>query len=717
MKRPPSLVLPGILALFCFVLAACPAPSESSYPVRDCSSEIRFHPRESIAGDVQVQGEWNGFAAEPMERLDDGSFRKTLTLEPRQYGYQFVIAGKDQLDEANPYRRWVSNAEYSLLRVGDCRDPQLRFDSFQQPSHGTIELQAQYVDGSEKQGLATDSVAVTLDGEPVTDAFDPATGKFSLHREGIANGKHTLRLSAKDSAGRAAEELYLPFWVESEPFDWQEAILYFAFTDRFRNGNPANDAPTPGVDPKANYQGGDFEGIRQAIDEGYFDQLGVRAIWISPVQANPDDGYPGTLDKLYTGYHGYWPISGRETQRRFGSLEDLKALTRTAHQHGIRVITDLVINHLHEQHPYFAEHKNDGWFNIGNACVCGVSCDWEARRLDCWFTSYLPDLNWRSSTLADQMIDDALYWVKEADLDGFRLDAVKHVDHVAGRSIAGRLNEIGNRTGVDYYLVGETFTGTEGRELIAQYLGPNELDGQFDFPLYWPIVDAFARGQSLTLVDDAVKQNEAFYAPGVLNSPFAGNHDVPRLISIAAGQVDADTGKQAWESPPPATVTSEEAFRSSRDALTFVLTLPGVPLIYYGDEIGMPGTGDPDNRRMMKWGSALSANESALLDHLRKVGQARRHNRGLRFGARYTLWANDDTLVYQRDDAGSDDGALVTISRGAEPQTLTVPLRGRLKAAEGKKLKDVISGNSAVVSNGQITLSLPAQSAGVWIAP
>lgn len=707
--------LPALLALVSLSLTACPAP-EHPYPVRDCRTELRYAPQASIEGEVQLLGEWNGFAGLPMQRNDDGTWHAHVSLEPRDYGYRFLVGGQQVLDPENPYTRWVGNEEYSRVVVRDCKLPSLELVSFRQPAHGSVEVTAQFIDGAERLGPSDEHATLTLNGEAVQGAFDAATGRFTFTKEDLPNGKHHIRINVSDTEGRAAPELYLPFWVEETPFDWQEAILYFAFTDRFRNGNPQNDSQLANVAPQANYLGGDFEGIRQAIEEGYFDKLGVRAIWLSPVVKNPDGAFPGSHGQQYTGYHGYWPSAARETQRRFGAMEELKALTRAAHARGIRVITDLVINHVHDEHPYYAEHKQDGWFNVSNACVCGLNCDWEARRLDCWFTDYLPDLNWRSTQLVDQMTEDALYWLKEADLDGFRLDAVKHLDHVGGRTIAGKLNEISAQTGVDFYLVGETFTGTEGRPLIAEYIGPNELDGQFDFPLYWPVLDAFAKGGSLTLVDQAVVANEAFYAPEALNSPFAGNHDVPRFISIAAGQVEENSGGQAWgPNKPPATVDTDEPFRKTRDALTFVLTLPGVPLLYYGDEIGLPGTGDPDNRRLMKWGTELSPREAALLEHVQKVGTARRQNRGLRFGARYTLVAQTDTLVYQRDDATGTDGALVAIHRGAQDTTMTVSLKGRLKGANGQTFKDVISGRTATVVDGQISLDLPAQSAGVWI--
>lgn len=310
-------------------------------------------------------------------------------------------------------------------------------------------------------------------------------------------------------------------------------------------------------------------------------------------------------------------------------------------------------------------------------------------------------------------MQDALYWLESADLDGFRLDAVKHFDHVGGRNIAGAVNAIADRTGIDFYLVGETFTGSDGRAQIAQYLGPHELDGQFDFPLYWPVIDAFAKGGSLKAVDGAVAANEAFYPAGTLNSPFLGNHDVVRFISTAAGQIDADPGFQAWNNRPPDQVTTDLPFTRLKQAFTFLLTQPGVPLIYYGDEIGLPGSGDPDNRRLMKFGAALSGRESALLDAVQKLGSARKASKALRFGDRTTLLIEDDVYIFQR--AVVDEGALVVINRGPA-RLVSVTLKGEFAKAAPRGYRDVLSGKTLMLGGAAaVSVSLEANTAALYV--
>lgn len=699
------------------LLAGCSAEEAGSIPTRSCDVTVSYTPTQSLTGPVMVVGEWDGFATagRPMIDRGDGVFTLKLEgLESRDYGYYFLVNGKVQRDPQNAFSRWVRSEELSLLRVPDCTVPELKLQRFKVTADGSLDVDVGYFDGSEAVGPDASKVVLALDGEPQANAFDATTGRLSLRRQGLKPGKHRVKVTAVDAQGREAAPLFLPFWVEAEKFRWESGAMYFAFTDRFRNADPTNDAPTPDVDPIANYQGGDFAGITQAIEDGYFDSLGVKTIWISPVDENPDGRFIGTFDKYYSGYHGYWPSKPRTPQRRFGSMEELRSLTDAAHARGIRVLADLVLNHVHEEHPYFKEHIQDGWFNQANACVCGTDkCAWDDVPLTCKFTPYLPDYNWRSQKMVDQFVADTLWWLEEADFDGFRMDAVKHIEQTAARTLRGKLRELTEMSGTDFYLVGETFVGANERDKIVKYVSPDQLDGQFDFPLYWPLREAFAAGQGLERVEGAVAENERFYAPGTINSPFLGNHDVPRFISAAADQIKNDQPDQAWSNRPPERVTDANAFQKAKYAFAFLLTQPGVPLIYYGDEVGLPGVGDPDNRRMMRFGTQLASQEQSLLEFVQKLGQARVANKALQVGARRLLRVEADLYAYQRDTEDGQ-GAIIAINRGASERTLVVGLQGGIAAATGS-YTDVFSGRTVTLSGTETRLTLPPRSVSVFV--
>jgi glycosidase len=720
---------PRTLALPALLFAAACGETEESIPVRTCEVTLKYAPHQSLRGEVSVVGEWNGFAATSLKMEDrgDGVFTARLEgLEPRDYGYRFKVGEQQFMDPENPYSRWVRADEYSRLTVPDCRQPVLELRRFVSTPAGDLDVEVAYLDGTDKAGPAARDMVLTLDGEPRPDAYDPATGRFTLKVSELGRGKHHVKVTAKDGTGRAAESLYLPFWVEPQKFRWESGLMYFAFTDRFFNARADNDRPVADVDPTANYQGGDFRGITEKIEEGYFDALGVRTLWISPVDQNPEGRFVGTGGKFYSGYHGYWPSQPRTPQHRFGSMEELRALTAAAHKRGMRVIVDLVLNHVHQEHPYWISHREDGWFNTAASCVCGTQdCDWEEKRLVCKFTSYLPDYNWRSSDMVDQFISDTLWWLEEGDFDGFRLDAVKHLDQVAGRTLRGRLKEITAMTGTEFYLVGETFVGADGRSQIARYISPRELDGQFDFPLYWPLREAFADGQGLQRVDQAVRDNEVFYAPGTINSPFLGNHDVARFISQAAKQLDGAGSDPFSPSRPPARVEDAAAYEKMKYAFAFLLTQPGVPLIYYGDEVGLPGAGDPDNRRMMRFDVTPKAppatppetpadNEETLLWMVQKLGQARREHVALQTGARHTLRVENDLYIFQRS-LPDGSGAVVVINRGTVKRPpLEIDLVGSL-AAHTATYEDIFSGRKLQLAGTVTVVELPPRSVSVYV--
>jgi glycosidase len=725
-RRPPARAAwAGAL-----VAAACGGADgvASLVPVRDCRVTLR-HRGSGAVGQVAVAGEWNAWST-GAQRLEDGDgdgvFEGTFELPAGEHAYKLVVDGDWRLDPENPYTKWVDGTENSNVRVADCGRPALTLAWRRFEADGSVDVVAQYHDAAAREGLDAASVRATSGGEALDAGavqVDALRGRVRVTRAGLAPGKHTLRVSARDRAGREAEELLVPGWVEAEPFDWDGALMYFAFTDRFRNGDATNDVPIAGVLPAANYAGGDLAGVKAAIDEGYFDALGVSALWLSPVNANPATrAFPGADGRQYTGYHGYWPVEARDVEPRFGDLDTLKALVQTAHSHGIRVILDLVLNHVHEEHSYYRDFRQSRWFNGDGTCVCGqAGCGWEEHRLDCWFASYLPDVDWTNHDVVTRFVDDALFWVREVDVDGFRADAVKHFPHVAGRTLAARLAESAEHAGLGprFYLVGETFTGEGDRGLIKEYVGPAELDGQFDFPVFWTALRVMARDEgSFVDLERAVRDNEVYYAPGTVLSPFIGNHDVPRFFSHAARDIADLYGngskEQAWSAPPGSRADRTPYARQAL-ALAWLMTQRGAPVVYYGDEIGLPGAGDPDNRRVMRFGGALSANEAWLLARARALGRARADVRALRRGERLPMIAEPETYAYARHAGRAGEAAIVVLQRHGDRAGVVLYVPSALGLAEGAVLTDRLSGETFRVSGGVVTVPMSGLSARVLV--
>ena len=210
--------------------------------------------------------------------------------------------------------------------------------------------------------------------------------------------------------------------------------------DRFRDGDSSNNKPIhdPKLHELANFMGGDFAGIQQKLDEGYFKDLGVNTLWISPIQKQPDSSWVEWIppNRTFSGYHGYWPIEPRKIDPRFGKSEEFHSIVKSAHQTGTKVILDFVSNHVHQDHPYLRDHKN--WFGTVNLPDGRLNIrQWDGdTRLTTWFDEFIPSFDFPSAPVAiNQVVKDAMWWMGEYDLDGFRQDAVKHVPHSFWKSL------------------------------------------------------------------------------------------------------------------------------------------------------------------------------------------------------------------------------------------------------------------------------------------
>lgn len=451
-------------------------------------------------------------------------------------------------------------------------------------------------------------------------------------------------------------------------FDWRSAVLYFVFVDRFVNGDTTNDTPVPGVETQANYQGGDYAGLMQKIDDGYFNSLGVNALWITVPFDNPQVSGPGSDGHLYSAYHGYWPSDLDKVEEHFGDLDSLKLLVEKAHLKGIKVLIDYAMNHVHSAAPLFAEHPDWFWpldYN-GNYCVCGEGCDWndtyEQKR--CWFRDYLPDWNFQNPDARAYSVANAIKWIKDTGIDGYRLDAVKHIETQWIGDLRAETDKLDLESGERFYMVGETFE-SGNRDAIKVYVHPSLLDGQFDFPLRGVVVESILRRSgSMFDLDNFLSTNDTYY-PGLM-STFIGNHDIARVINTALDQPWGtwdNGGNSNWQNPPPLP-NYRAPFERLSVAYTFLLTTQGVPLIYYGDEIGMPGAGDPDNRRFMQW-SNYSADQLFLRTQIEKLGKIRQDHPGLWKGTRTTASVTQDTYGYVMSDG--EDTVYVALNRGDSP--------------------------------------------------
>jgi glycosidase len=721
------------------------ASDDVSVSTAPCLTTFRYAPPPgTLVHSVQVTGEWSSFAdpGTPMNGPDaSGAYTASVPLSPGLVAYKFIVDGQWQLDPNEKLQKYVGGVANSAVKVTSCHLPTLSLAAHQltRPAAGQGRFTAtvRFEPGQGAPAIDPASAQATLrkDGQTQPVAGVTVSSQHStiaLDVPGLADGKYTVFVSARDRAGQPTNVLRLVFWVEASDFDWRDSLIYMAMTDRFKDGDPTNDpAPLANVDPREDYHGGDLQGVTQKIEDGTFDQLGVRVLWLSPFNTNPQDAWPASDGvHMVTGFHGYWPVKAREVDPRFGGAAALHALVTAAHAHGIRVIQDLVIQHVHQEHEYMQTHKD--WFNT-TGCICGTNnCDWTVHRLDCLFTAYLPNVDWTNPAANDQFVQDAIWWLDTFDIDGFRMDAVKQVPDIAVINLVSSVRDEFEATGTRVFMTGETAMGWSGDSLqanagqyglISQYIDPDGLDGQFDFVLYYAVpMNVFAyQSRGMIHADYWTQASGWEYPLGAIMSPYIGSQDTARFITLASyrGQDaahDPSIPYNQWTNiagPPP----DSDTYGRHRLALAWLLGIPGAPMLYYGDEYGEWGGVDPNNRVDWRGDSAsLSTDEQATLAFTRQLGQARQALVAMRRGAYVPVYdTSQDVLVFARQTA-QGDVALEALNRLSAPVSFTTALPPSLGLQDGTTLHDTMGGPDATVSGGTLTLTLGAQGVAI-LAP
>ena len=363
----------------------------------------------------------------------------SVPLEPGSYQYKYNIQGKEILDPAN--RDSISNGlggYNSVITIPDLHpEKSYLFVNGYEKVNDRMTISFSYSNSKYRTPVKRDEIIALYNNSAVTqDRISTAANKFLITIDSaLFKGENVLRVAVNRN-GLPSNIQTLRFYngepegINEHRTDYDN-IIYSIMVDRFKDGDTGNSIPVvdPHLTEKANYFGGDLKGIIDKIDDGYFDSLSINTLWLSPVVDNTDSAYREYPEphRYYTGYHGYWPVSSTKVEERFGNMELLKSLVEDAHRHGIDILIDFVANHVHEEHPYFREHRN--WFGHLELPDGRLNLRlWDEHRLTTWFEPFLPSFDFEGSKEAlDTMTSNAVWWLQETDADGFRHDAVKHV--------------------------------------------------------------------------------------------------------------------------------------------------------------------------------------------------------------------------------------------------------------------------------------------------
>lgn len=359
---------------------------------------------------------------------------------------------------------------------------------------------------------------------------------------------------------------------------WNDAVFYEVFVRSFYDANG------DGI--------GDFKGLTQKLDylndgnPDTHDDLGITGIWLMPMMKSPS-------------YHGYDVADYYATEPDFGSMQDFEEFLAAAHARGIKVIIDLVMNHSSSQHPWFtqsANHQNGyrDWYiwsdnNPGNTGPWGQTV-WHPRNGDYYYGLFwdgMPDLNYTHPPVKAEMFDVVKFWLGKG-VDGYRLDAIKYLIEDGSLlentsqtyALLEEFNQVYKAENLDAFTVGEVWSGTQS---IVPYVQNKRLDVCFEFGLAGAILDAVNNGNPASIENQLETVQNSY--PMLQYATFLTNHDIDRVFSTLGANAE-----------------------KMKLAASIYLTLPGIPFLYYGEEIGLMGTGDHLNiRRPMHWTDGKNA--------------------------------------------------------------------------------------------------------------
>jgi glycosidase len=522
--------------------------------------------------------------------------------------------------------------------------------------------------------------------------------------DGTAPGTYPIRL--RTPRGRAAFDFTVQEALPSEGrFQGFGAndVLYLIMPDRFANGDPSNDDPAKsrGLLNRAEaraYHGGDLEGIRRKLP--YLKDLGVTAIWMTPVFDNTDtrdrSGEHGP-DAFTTAYHGYHAIDFYGVEERFGDLASLRRLVDDAHAQGMKIIMDQVENHTGPEHPWLADSPTPTWFNgtkerhIPNNWQVWALTDPAAPPavrdsvLNGWFANILPDLNQDDPEVARYLIQNTLWWIGTTGVDGIRQDTWPY----APRTFWAQWMAAIKAQHPTLRVVGEMWDGDpvylsffEGGRVGWDGVD-DAVDHLFDFPLAFVANGAFAGGGNVRDVAMLLAKDRLYQRPQDLVT-FLDNHDIARFMHHPKATVDG-----------------------LLLAFTFQLTARGIPMLYYGTEIGLRGGGDPDNRRDFPGGfpgdardafteGGRTPDEQRIFAHVRALLRLRAERPELRAARTENLLVDPQVYAYRRGET------VVVLNNGTTPATLRLPLPAGRAA--------VVGGCAAPSRDGDATtLTVPAR--------
>lgn len=484
----------------------------------------------------------------------------------------------------------------------------------------------------------------------------------------------------------------------------RDDVIYLIMPDRFADGDPSNDQPrgSTGKYDRSNpmaYHGGDLRGIDQHL--GYLHDLGVTTLWLTPVWKNTDSDY-----------HGYHVVDFYALDEHMGSMREYQDLVADAHKLGMKVLIDFVANHTGPHHPWANDPPTPTWFHGSPAHHLAPAYSFSGlvdphaspreyrRTLEGWFAGKLPDLNPDDPLLGLYLIQNAIWWTEIAQLDGFRLDTFPY----SSREFWSEWNKGVGQVYLRINSIGEV---ADGDPTITSFFegGRQQFDGidtdlatVFDFPMEQALREVVIGGAPMQKIIDILQHDDLYPRPDLLVT-FLGNHDHPRFVS----EKGSDAAKL-------------------KAAFSLLLTLRGIPQIYSGDEIAMPGGPDPDNRHDFPGGfpgdprnaftaTGRTAEQQDVFAHVQSLLALRRAHPALRTGKQWHIAWDDSYYAFVRELP--KEKLLVVYNNASSTRDLRIPL-GDTPLQDAHELESIFGAASAMIQEQEVRIKLGSESIAVF---
>lgn len=670
------------------------APYNMGYELQPKKNQISFYYRDDsalVAGtlaDLTVAVDIGGTEQPMTYNSANKRFECVSTLADGRTYYRYKVGNEYVLDKYNANQEEKDSITYSYVdyyKLNATISAEVMNASFNYNENNVVKFTVNQASTDEKKlEVATAFIDVSSLGGSSKLAIVPDLQAVTISvTMDTPLGTKTLPITVTDQYGNEYTtsvdvQVVARTKTDDNDFDWDESVIYFMVTDRFFDGNSTNNTASGANTYGSNeglYHGGDFAGITAKLD--YLEDLGINTIWITPIVENIPGVTvtdPGKDDVPYNAaYHGYWASDFTKLNPTLGTEEEFATLIREAHNHGIRIMVDIVVNHAGYETTF------------GDMIRSGdeiVAKDDQKDSL-----ANLPDFRTEDPAVSAKLVEWQTKWVKDFGIDYFRVDTVKHVEGETWSELKNSLTEVDP----DFKMIGEYAGG--GYASNGGTLGTGQMDSDLDFDF---------NDQATNFVSGKISDVESFLANrnAALNNTY--------LTGQFLGSHDEDGFKQNLISGKG--MSEEAATAASLVAATLQITAKGQPVIYYGEEIGLTGLNNypyQTNRYDFDW--SLVNDENVTYQHYKTMLAIR----------------NEYTDVFARGDrkavAVSDAGGYDVVSRSYGGTTLYVGMNIKSAAqtvaipvseSNGSVMTDLYSGQTYVVSNGVVYVSIPAAANG-----